>query len=206
MKLLTIFLFIPFLFQLGTSDSPSYFDNKLNSIASRISSVIMKPNDCNNLSNELESLIDDIDEAKNNKDEYTKTEITELKKLLDDAEALHNFFTMVVRGENGTLDLSDLYLANKRVGATISTVSTGKFCVDVITISIGNHITYLLQNKTTSDYNLTYKYKLKNGLEIGSGRMTVVQKAARPIYHNTAKPLQKSIIVYGVICKENKHY
>ena len=203
---LSIFLLLSSIF-IGVLpiDSPSDFNNKLNSIARDLNNVIMKPDECNSLHYRAEAVEDEIEKALSNKDEYTKEEIIELKSLLKESEALQDYISIVALGKNGTFDLSDLYRANKRVGATISTVSTGKFCVDVITISIGNHITYLLQNKTNTDYNLSYKYKLKNGLELGRGTMTVVQKAVRPIYTNNEKPSQKSILVYGITCKELKH-
>ena len=203
MKIIIFAIFISFLpFSLTLQkEDPQDFDYKLNSIAAKFKENIMDKYICEDLVNEADDVADEIEEALKN-EEYLLEEINQLKHLKKEAEALGAFIASVSGNAGYIPKIEDFMLANQRVNGDIAVVIKDKFCVDVITVKINNHITYFLENNSAKSYIIHYKYKYPNGLESGSGKMGIFSKRVRCIYVNRENISQNKIIVYSIKCEE----
>jgi len=102
---------------------------------------------------------------------------------------------------NNILSLENFYLANRRVGGGVLNVVKRKFCVDVISVTIGDYITYLGENNSSNKYTITYRWKAPNGTYTGNGEMGLMKNCVRHIYNNRKEPKQKKITFLSVACK-----
>lgn len=200
MKLTLIIVFISVLGLLNTKESLEDFDYKLSEIAQNFREKIMDKDECENLKREAEDLVDDIEKAKD--DVYTYEEKKELGRLKKEAEALVDYIASVGDCGNYIPSIKDFNLANQRVRANISYVVKDKYCVDVITVSIGDYVAYLVENNSSKNYTLSYKWKSQNGMSSGNGNMGISKKGLRHFYNNRDENSQKMIFVLGITCKE----
>jgi len=193
------------IFLFGFSDlkeSPNDFDNRLSDIVRKFKLEIMDKDECEKQKRAADDLSDDIEDAIKNKDEYNSDEIIELKKLKMEAEAVEEFIAAVGNCGNYIPSIKNFNLANKRVGASVSSIIKDRFCVDVITVAIGDYVAYLGENNSAKNYTVTYKWKAPNGLNTGNGTMGLSGLSVRHIYDNREKPNQKNISFLGITCKE----
>ena len=162
----------------------------------------MDKDECEKQKRAADDLSDDINDAIKNTDEYNYDEIIELKKLEKEAEALEEFIAAVGNCGNYIPSIKIFNLANKRVGASVVSIVKDKYCVDVISVTIGNHVAYLGENNSTNNYTITYKWKTPNAMNSGNGTMGLSALSVRHIYDNREKPIQKNISILGITCKE----
>ena len=181
---------------------PSDFDYKLSDIVRRFKEEIMNKDVCENLKNETNYLVDDINDSLDKEGEYSYDEVLELKKLKKEAEALEEFIASVGDCGNYIPSIKDFNLANQRVNASISYVIKDKYCVDIILVEIGDYITYLAKNNSSKNLTISYKWKVPNGVNRGSGTMGLLKYSVRHIYNNREKLKVKEISIYGINCKE----
>jgi hypothetical protein len=186
-------------------DSPSDFEYKLSNIASEFKYHIMDKDECESLVHEAGSVANDIDDALDNKDNYSSEEVIQYKELKKKAEALEEYLGAV--GGGSLMPTKEQFqMANSMVGGSVSVVSQGKYCVDFISVTIYNYVVYLAENNTVVNYTVSYNCKSLNGLNCRSGTMGLLAKSCRYIYDNREKPAQKSVTVYGVKCVPFKTY
>lgn len=102
---------------------------------------------------------------------------------------------------NHLLSIDDLQLANRRVRGSISYLSRGKDCMNVLTINIGDYVCYLCENASAFNYTASYSWKVSGSYSRGNGTMGLPAGKLRHIYDNREKPQQKAIVVYEVSCK-----
>ncbi len=202
MKLTVLFTSILlFVFSI-LKESPNDFDYKLSDIIRNFKSEIMDKDECEKQKRAADDLLDDIEDAIKNEDNYNFDEIIELKKLENETKALAEFIGVVGKCGNSIISLKNINLANKRVGAKVSSIIKDKYCVDVISVSIGNYVVYLGENNSMKNYTVTYKWNTPNGMYSGNGAMGLSKLSVRHIYDNREKPSQKNISVFGITCKE----
>ena len=154
---------------LNSQETPSDFDYKLSNIVHSFRNEIMNKDECENLKRDTEDLVDEIEEAIAMDDEYTNYEIRELKNLKREAEAVEVFIASVGDCGNYIPSIKEFNLANQRIRANASYLSKDKYCVDVILVEIGDYVAYLVENNTTKNYTLSYKWKTPNGFKSGNG-------------------------------------
>lgn len=183
-------------------ENPIDFDQKLTDISRKLRLEIMDKDKCEKLKRDAASTTDEIEAAIKKTEKYSSAEIIKLKQLKKEAEALEYFIAAVGNCGNYIQSIEDFYLANRRVGATISTVIKGKYCIDFISVSIGEYVAFLGENNSTTNYTVTYQWKAINGLNTGNGKMGLPKLSMRHIYNNREKPSQKNISVYGITCNE----
>lgn len=172
------------------------FDSDLDRIVRDLKTNIMDVEKCKEAEGDADEVADDIDDAL--EDDPNNSE---LKNLKEEAEALSEYIGGVILSTTGMPTITDFNLANKRVGATVTSATPKDACVDVVKITIGEFVSYMFQNNTTSNYTVTYKWKATSGMGSGSGEMGLWNKTMRQIYTNHDKPAQKTISVYGITCK-----
>jgi len=202
MKLTLLFTSILLFGFYSLPESPNDFDYKLSDIVRNFKSDIMDKDECENQKRAAGDLADDIEDAIKNVDEYNSDEIIELKQLEKEAIALEEFISSVGNCGNFPPTIKNFNLANRRVGANVSIIIKDKYCVDVISVSIGNYVAYLGENNTSKNYTVTYNWKAPTGMNTGNGTMGLSKLSVRHIYNNREKPSQKNISVFGIACKE----
>jgi hypothetical protein len=181
---------------------PNDFDSELSHIVHKFKEEIMDEDECEKQKQEAGDLVEDIEDALKMEDSYTSKEMSELKDLKKEAKALEGFIAAVGNCGNYIPNLDDFNLANRRVGASVVSVSKNEYCVDVISVTIDDYVAYLGENNSLKNYTVTYKWKALNAINTGEGTMGLSKKSVRHIYDNREKPSQKKVTVFGITCKE----
>lgn len=202
MKLLLLFTSILLFGFSSLKESPNDFDYKISDIVREFKSEIMDKDECEKQKKAVDDLANDIEDAIKNADEYNSDEIIELKKLKEEAKALEEFIAAVGNCGNYIPSIKNFNLANRRVGANVISIIKDKYCVDVISVSIGNYIAYLGENNSMKNYTVTYKWQVPNSMNTGNGTMGLSELSVRHVYDNREKPSQKNISIFGITCKE----
>ncbi len=186
----------------SSKDSPNSFDYRLTTIAQAFKQEIMNKDECEKLKEEASDLKGDIENDLYSNNEYSPDEINELKKLKEEAEALEGYIEVVGNCGNDFFPIEHLHLANKRIGGSITALIKDKYCVDVITVTIGRYIAYLGENNSTKDYKVSYNWYVPKGIISGSGKMVIESKTVRRIYDNREDPKQERATISGITCLE----
>ena len=181
-------------------EGPDDFDDKLSEIVREFKTEIMDEDECEKQKRAADDLADDIEDAI--EDEDNSEEIIELKKLKKEAEALEDFIAVIGDCGNHILSIKNFNLANRRVGANVANIIKGEYRVNIISVTIGNYVTYLGENNSSKDYTVAYKWKAPIGMNTGKGTMGLSKSSVRHIYDNRDNPSQKVISVFGITCKE----
>jgi hypothetical protein len=202
MKLILILISIILFGFSNLNESPNDFDYKLSNIARKFRSEIMDRDECESLKREADKLAAEIEDAIKNTGKYSYEETIKFKTLIKEAEALRDFIASVGNCGNYIQSIENFKLANRRVGASVATVIESKYCIDIISVSIGNYVAYLGENNSTKNYTVTYKWKAENDMNRGNGTMGLTKLSVRHIYNNREKPNQKNIAVFGITCIE----
>lgn len=202
MKSLLLFITLVLYGSFGLKKSPGDFEYKLTNIISKFKSEIMDKSECEKQKIAAENLSDEIKEAIENIEEYNSNHLDELKKLKKEAEALEEFIAAVGHCGSYIPSIENFNLANRRVGASVVNVIKDKYCVDVISVTIGDYTAYLAENNSTKNYTVTYKWKAPNGMNYGNGNMRLSKLSVRHFYDNREKPSQRHISIFGITCKE----
>lgn len=188
----------------SNKNSLGNFEYKLTDIIQKFKQGIMDKSECENQKREAGYLAREIENAIKEEDNYTAIEISNLKTLKNEVEALEDYIATVGNCGNNLLSLENFNLINRRVRGDVLNFGNQKFCVNITAVTIGNYIVYLLENNTSNNYTASYKWreKHKNGVSSGKGEMGLSQKCLRQIYDNRNQPLRKNISVYEISCKE----
>lgn len=201
--ILLISFFLLFEFS-SNKNNISNFEYELTDIIQKFKQGIMEKSECENQKREAGYLAREIENAIEKEDNYTAVEISNLKTLKNEVEALEDYIAVVGNCGNSLLSLENFNLINSRVQGDVLNLGNQKFCVNITTVKIDNYIVYLAENNTSNNYMVSYKWreKHKNGVSSGKGEMGLSQMSLRHIYDNRNQPSRKNITVYGVTCKE----
>lgn len=180
------------------------FDYKLSEIVDEFKQGIMIKSKCEDQKREANFLVEDIKKALKNEYNYSTVEMRSLNVLQKEAEALEQYIAVVGNCGGNILSSDNFYMINKKVGGSVLNTMNKKLCVDVISVKIGAYVTYLAENSSTKNYTIKYKWngKVANGTNKGNGEAGMLKNSLRNIYDNRNQPLQKSISVYEIVCKE----
>ena len=200
MKTFLIYILLSPIGCIFLNDTPSDFEQKLDNIASDFRKKIMEEDECKSLMYDVSRVDDDIDDELK-KEDYSASEISQYKDIKKKAEALEAYIGAVGGCANSFPTIVEFNLANRIVGGSVTNVIQGKFCMDFISVSLGNYIVYLCQNNTSTNLSVKYKWKAPDGMNSGSGDMNLSSKSIRHIYDNRVKQNQKKISIFGVTCK-----
>jgi hypothetical protein len=80
-------------------------------------------------------------------------------------------------------------------------VQKGDFCVDIISVSIGDFICYLAENNSAKIISVNYKWKGPDGAKSGSGTIKVFANSVHAMYSNRKDPGTKKLTFMGLTCK-----
>lgn len=183
-------------------ESPRDFDNKLSYIVRVFREEIMDEGECDRLRREAESLAEKIEDAINTKEEYTSDEITQLKILKKEAKALEEFIATVGDCRSNFLSIEYFNLANRRVGATVLSLIKDKYCVDIISVTIDNYKVYLLQNHSTTHYDVNLKWVASKEMSMGDMKMNLTKSSLTKIFVNREKPIPEDLTFLEITCKD----
>jgi hypothetical protein len=162
----------------------------------------MDKDECESLKREADKLADEIEDAIKNTGKYSYEETIKFKTLIKEAEALRDFIASIGNCDNYIQSIENFKLANSRVGASVATVIDSKYCIDIISVRIGDYLAYLGENKSSKNYTVTYKWKAEDGMNARNGTMGLTKLSVRHVYDNREKPNQKNISVFGITCIE----
>lgn len=195
--LLIYFAFIS-LFEKKESGINDY-DSDLTRISNDFRETIFDEDECTNLKNEVGDVSNAIEEDIDS-DDYSIDEKNQLKVLLKEADALEDYIASIGNCGNYIPSIEKFNLANRRVGGSVSIISLDKYCVDVISVTIGDYICYLAKNNTTNNFTVSYKWTTPNGMHKGNGTMGLYGKSVRHIYDNRDETEQTIITVTDITC------
>ncbi len=201
--ILLISFFLLFEFS-SNKNNISNFEYELTDIIQKFKQGIMEKSECENQKREAGYLAREIENAIEKEDNYTAVEISNLKTLKNEVEALEDYIAVVGNCGNSLLSLENFNLINSRLQGDVLNLGNQKFCVNITTVKIDNYIVYLTENNTSNNYMVSYKWreKHKNGVSSGKGEMGLSQMSLRHIYDNRNQPSRKNITVYEITCKE----
>jgi hypothetical protein len=199
--ILVFFIFMLLINFTIQKESPNDFEYALTNIVTKFKSEIMDKNECENLKYDTKRLIENIENALKKENEYTFEEITQLNLLKNETEALVEFIASVGNCGNYVPSIANFNIANRRVGAKVASLVKNRYCVDIISVSIGNYVAFLAENNSSNNYTVTYKYKGPNSSYSGNGIIGLSKQSVRHIYDNRDKPKNKYISVLGITCK-----
>ena len=187
------------------NDSPNDFDYRLSNIASQFIQEIMDQDKCENHRREASQVVRDIEDALKLDGEYDSNEISMLKKLKNEAEALEEYIACVGGCGNSVPTIDEINLANERVGGSISRVFKDKFCLDILCVTINDYTSFLVLNNRSKQYDIACSYKTPNGLHSGNLKASLPTKCMRHLYDNRENTSQRNITVINITCKEREN-
>lgn len=200
LKLLSLLLCLPFLSFTSINTSTEDFDTQLNAVVTDFKQNIFDQAKCEAASKKAGEISDAIEEALN-EDGVDKSERKKLEGLKKEAEALEDFILAIGDINGGFETVEKMNLANSRVKADISNVQKGDFCVDIISVTIGEFICYLAENNGSKIISVNYKWKGPDGTKSGSGTIKVFPTSVHAMYSNRKDKGTKDIKFMGLTCK-----
>ena len=199
--LLLLLLCLPFSSFNSFCISSDDFDAQLNTVVADFKQNILDQAKCEAASTKAGEISDAIEDALN-EDGVDKGERKKLEALKKEAEALEDYILAVGDINGGFITVEKMNLANSRVHAGISSVQKGDFCVDIISVSIGDYICYLAENNGSKIISVNYKWKGPGGTKSGSGTITVFANSVHAMYSNRKDHGTKELTFMGLVCKE----
>jgi hypothetical protein len=200
MKHFLLILCLPFLSFTSFRISADDFDAQLNAVVVDFKQNIFDQVKCEAASKKAGDISDAIEEALN-ADGVDKAERKKLDALKKEAEALEDYILAIGDINGGFETVEKMNLANSRVHGDISAVQKGDFCVDIISVSIGDFICYLAENNGSKIISVSYKWKGPAGTKSGTGTVQVFANSVHAMYSNRKDKETKQITFMGLTCK-----
>lgn len=180
----------------------SDFERKLSNIVTTFQAEIMDVDECDRQMRAAATLEADISDALRMEDEYDPEEMIHLRQLQKETAAVEAYIDVVGNVGNHFMKIDDLAFANRRIGGSIARVISGKYCVDIITVTIGDYVAYFGENNSTSNFTVNYKWKSNSGMQSGNGTMGILKSNVRHFCDNREYPTQKGKTIMGISCVE----
>ncbi len=200
MKYLIILLSIPFFAFHTLHISSTDFDVQLNAVVTDFKLNIFDATKCEAASKRASDISDAIEEAMN-EDGVDKSERKKLEGLKKEAEALADYILAVGGINDGFETVEKMNLANSRVNGDISPVQKGDFCVDIISVTVGEYICYLAENNSSKIISVNFKWKGPSGTKSGSGTIKVFANSVHAMYNNRNDKEVNKVTFMGLNCK-----
>lgn len=200
MKHLFLLLALPFFSFVSFSISSADFDAQLNEVVADFKANIFDQQKCEAASKKAGAISEAIEETLN-EDGIDKGERKKLEALKKEAEALEDYILAIGDISGGFETVEKMNLANARVHGDITSVQKGDFCVDIISVSIGDFICYLAENNGSKIISVNYKWKGPSGTKSGSGTVQVFANSVRAMYSNRKDKETKKVTFMGLTCK-----
>jgi hypothetical protein len=199
-KSLLLLLCLPFLAFTSTRIAADDFDAQLNAVVADFKQNIFDQAKCEAASQKAGTISDAIEDALN-EEGVDKAERKKLEGLKKEAEALEDFILAIGDINSGFATVEKMNLANTRVKADISNVQKGDFCVDIISVTIGEFVCYLAENTGSKIISVNYKWKGPDGTKSGSGTVKVFASSVHAMYSNRKDKDTKKVTFMGLNCK-----
>jgi hypothetical protein len=200
MNPLFLLLCLPFLSFTTTRISADDFDAQLNAVVADFKLNIFDQQKCEAASQKSGTISDAIEDALN-EDGVDKSQRKKLEELKKEADALEDFILAIGDINGGFETVEKMNLANSRVHADISNVQKGDFCVDIISVSIGEFICYLAENNGSKIISVNFKWKGPDGTKSGSGTIKVFPGSVHAMYSNRKDKGTTKVTFMGLTCK-----
>jgi hypothetical protein len=200
LKLLTLVLCFPLLSFITLKDSATDYDKQINDVVADFKLNIFDQQKCQAASQKAAGIADNISDAINEGD-LSKADLKKLEDLKKDAEAVEDYIMAVGNLDGGFETVEKFNLANNRVKGDIGSVSNGKFCVDIISVSIGDFICYLAENNNDKITSVNYSWKSPAGAKSDSGTITVFAHSIGAMYSNRKDPKTNTVEFMGLVCR-----
>jgi len=189
---------------LNYTESPSNFESKLSNIIMEFRHEILNLDKCENLMQSTESLINEIEESIENKEEYTLSELLELKNIKIEAEAIEQLISILGINTHHTMTVKEFEIANKKVNLSISNEFNEKYCVEIIKVRLNDYVSYIVKNNSQKNFKISYKWigKSITGTVSGNGNFGLSKQSMRHLYDNRENISCKNITIKELNCKE----
>jgi hypothetical protein len=191
---------LPFLSFTSSHITTDDFDSQLNAVVTDFKQNIFDQQKCEAASQKAGTIADAIEEAMN-EEGLSKGDRKKLEELKKEAEALEDYILAIGGINDGFETVEKMNLANARVHGDISAVQKGDFCVDIISVSIGDFICYLAENNSSKIISVNYKWKGPDGTKSGSGTVKVFANSVHAMYSNRKDKDTKKVTFMGLTCK-----
>lgn len=182
------------------TEYPSDFDTQLTSVTTDFKTNIFDQEKCEAANKKAIEISEAITDSLN-EGGLDKSSIKKLEALKKEAEALADYISAVGELSGGFATIEKLNLANDRVKGEISNVQKGDFCMDIISVTIGDYICYLAENTGSKMISVNYKWKGPGGTKSGSGTVQVFANSVRALYSNRNDKVTKELKFMGLVCK-----
>lgn len=201
MKTLFTLFFLSFLIPCSGFQSPDDLNRNLSRIVGDFKEVIMDEDECDDLKDKAEAIVDEIEVLLEKSENFSSEEISQLKQLKTEAENIEDFIAVVAGVGNAFPKLNDFKEVSEKVGVQIFRLSQYEFCVDVLVIEIDEYRAYLVGNNSTKNVRLTINWKADNGSRSGKSEVGMVNNSIRHILNNRDDSLD-NLIIQSIACKE----
>ena len=114
----------------------SYFEHKLNFIATNFAGNIFNKRECENNLDEAKRLLSDIEKEIDDNKNYSSYEIITLNDLKSKSDALVNYIAVLANIDTYIITMDQLNVASKLCDASYSNISSGKSCANIILLKI----------------------------------------------------------------------
>ncbi len=200
MKHLSLLLCVAFFSFTSFRISETDYNAELNAVVADFKLNIFDQLKCEAASKKAGDIADAIEEALN-EDGLDKGERKKLEGFKKEAEALEDYILAIGDINGGFETVEKMNLANARVNGQISSVQKGDFCVDIISVTIGEYICYLAENSSSKIISVNYKWKGPAGAKSGSGTVKVFASSVHAMYSNRKDKETKEVKFMGLTCK-----
>lgn len=179
------------------------FDDTLSDIVQGFIEEIMDLSECEYQIDEVDDLIDDMSEAIDDWDEEDSfDDLRQLKSLLKEAEAVEDFFQGVCPSTGRISSIENMFLANQRIDADIAYVVKDKFCIDVISITIGRYVAFFYMNDTSKNFKVSHKWQSVEGYPAGHGNFGLASRSLLQFANSREEIKLKNIRINEISCVE----
>jgi hypothetical protein len=182
-------------------DTVMDFDYRLSNIVVRFKEIVMDEYECKSLLSIVSVFREDIDHVLQFTDQYRQMEIIKLKRLQIEAQAIEEFIACVGHCANYTPDIESFKLANNRINGEIIINSQNKFCIDIVSVSIGSYVACLAINYSTDNLQFTYELVDSTGNLVGMGKSGLWHNCIRCIHDNRNDLKPSHIYIKEITCK-----
>lgn len=177
--------------------------NTLEDIVERVPTQIYQKDNCDALIDVLDDLSDDLEELLRDTGEMHPEDVKNLKSTLKYAGALENFLRTIGNSSYIAWYLKDseIRLVSELIELQIIEIQSGKFCVDIYQLSLGNYICLLAYKKGGNDIlNIKAQTTSNQGKTLNKVDMGLSANQYRRFWSNGDKITLKDYDIKDIQC------
>lgn len=180
----------------------SYFEHKLNFIATNFAGNIFNKSECEYNLDEAKRLLNDIEKEIDDNKDNSSYDIITLNDLKSKSDALVNYIAVLANIDTYIITMDQLNVASKLCNASYSNINSGKYCANILFLKIRKYKAYLAFNNTGQAFTFKYRWKSSNSTNIsGNGYMGLGANYCRLIVSNAKYHELGNVTFSNLSCK-----